>query len=95
LATNLASLQSIGVKGDATTFEEVTASIAELRAGISTLRAALVHDAAISVDEEATHAQGDLLPAMAAVRSASDQLEALVADDLWPLATYQEMLYIL
>jgi len=95
LATNLASLQSIGVKGDASTFEEVTASIAELRAGIATLRAALAHDAATSVDEEAKHAQSDLLPAMAAVRSASDQLEALVADDLWPLATYQEMLYIL
>jgi glutamine synthetase len=32
---------------------------------------------------------------MAAVRSAADALEAIVADDLWPLPTYQEMLYIL
>ena len=32
---------------------------------------------------------------MAAVRAAADALEALVADDLWPLATYQEMLFIL
>ncbi len=29
------------------------------------------------------------------VRTAIDALEALVADDLWPLPTYQEMLYIL
>jgi len=29
------------------------------------------------------------------VREAADELEALVADDLWPLPTYQEMLYIL
>ena len=28
----------------------------------------------------------ELLPAMAAVRAAADELEALVADDLWPLA---------
>ena len=32
---------------------------------------------------------------MAAVRAAADELETLVADDLWPLATYQEMLFIL
>ena len=25
----------------------------------------------------------------------ADELEGLVADDLWPLPTYQEMLYIL
>lgn len=32
---------------------------------------------------------------MHAVRAAADALEHLVADDLWPLATYQEMLFIL
>ena len=36
-----------------------------------------------------------LLPAMADVRAAADALEELVADDLWPLPTYQEMLFIL
>jgi glutamine synthetase len=29
------------------------------------------------------------------VRTAADKLEAIVADDLWPLPTYQEMLYVL
>jgi glutamine synthetase len=29
------------------------------------------------------------------VRNAADSLESLVADDLWPLPTYQEMLFIL
>ncbi len=32
---------------------------------------------------------------MEAVRAAADALETLVADDLWPLPTYQEMLFIL
>jgi glutamine synthetase len=32
---------------------------------------------------------------MADVRVAADALEELVADDLWPLPTYQEMLHIL
>jgi glutamine synthetase len=35
-----------------------------------------------------------VLPAMTKVREAGDALEALVADDLWPLPTYQEMLFI-
>ncbi len=32
---------------------------------------------------------------MDAIRTAADSLETLVADDLWPLPTYQEMLFIL
>jgi glutamine synthetase len=31
---------------------------------------------------------------MLAVREVADELEGIVADDLWPLATYQEMLFI-
>jgi len=31
---------------------------------------------------------------MVEVRRASDELETLIADDLWPLPTYQEMLFI-
>ncbi len=94
LATNLASLKAISVEGDRTTFDEVSGSIADLRAGIAALRAALAHSDG-SVGAEAGHAQDQLLPAMTAVRAAADRLEALVADDLWPLATYQEMLFIL
>jgi glutamine synthetase len=32
---------------------------------------------------------------MSAVRLAADALEEIVADDLWPLPTYQEMLFVL
>jgi glutamine synthetase len=39
--------------------------------------------------------QNEDLPAMKVVRAAADELETMVADDLWPLATYQEMLFIL
>ncbi|MBV8385973.1 MAG: glutamine synthetase type III, partial [Acidimicrobiia bacterium] len=95
LATNLASLKSIGVDGDSETLDEVSAAIAALRAGISTLRAELGHDAVATPLEEARHAQDNLLPAMTSTRIAADQLESLVADDLWPLPTYQEMLFIL
>jgi glutamine synthetase len=31
---------------------------------------------------------------MAEVRNFGDKLETMVADDLWPLPTYREMLFI-
>ena len=34
------------------------------------------------------------VPAMQAVRAVVDELETIVADDHWPLPTYQEMLFI-
>ena len=43
---------------------------------------------------EAEHIRDAILPAMNVVRSYVDKLEGLVADDLWPLPTYQEMLFI-
>ena len=34
------------------------------------------------------------IPAMEAVREVADKLERIVADDLWPLPKYSEMLFI-
>ena len=44
--------------------------------------------------DEAKHLRDAVLPAMAQVRETADTLEGVVADDLWPLPTYQEMLFI-
>ncbi|WP_027367979.1 glutamine synthetase III [Desulfocurvibacter africanus] len=44
--------------------------------------------------EEAKHLCGVVLPAMNDVRAVADDLEGLVADDLWPLPSYMEMLFI-
>jgi len=43
---------------------------------------------------EAKYCRDKILPTMLAVRTAADQLEGVVADDLWPLPTYQEMLFV-
>lgn len=40
------------------------------------------------------HSAHGLLPLMGAVRHAADALETVVDDDLWPLPTYQEMLFM-
>ena len=95
LAQNVATLKAAGVDADTTMLEAVSAPIAELTAALGTLKAALSEHAGESALDEATHAQNALLPAMDAVRAGADKLETVVADDLWPLPTYQEMLYIL
>src|SRR6185437_8437278 len=95
LAQNVLALRASGVPPSMTALESVSGLLAELESGLAELKQALAEDSAESAYDEAKHAQEKLLPAMAAIRTAADALEAVVADDLWPLPTYQEMLYIL
>ncbi|MBY6683271.1 glutamine synthetase III [Rhodococcus sp. BP-316] len=95
VAQNLAALQAVGVEIDRAPLDTVSVPLAALRAGLATLKGALDADTGHDALGEATHARDALLPAMAEVRAAADQLEDIVADDLWPLPTYQEMLFVL
>jgi glutamine synthetase len=88
-------LKAAGIEPSTAALKAVSAPIADLEDGLATLKAALSDDSGESALDEAKHAQDALLPAMEAVRTAADTLESLVADDLWPLPTYQEMLYVL
>jgi glutamine synthetase len=47
-----------------------------------------------SPQKEAVYMRDTVIPAMEDVRDVSDRLEKLVADDLWPLPKYSEMLFI-
>ncbi len=56
-------------------------------------------DAARDVSKSDTHAQAKhscdkVLPAMLKVRTAADSLEEIVADEYWPLPSYQELLFL-
>jgi glutamine synthetase len=95
VAQNVAALMAAGVEADTTPLTEVTVPLTELRTALAGLKAAMESDAGETTLSEAEHAGNELLPAMAAVRAAADTLEGIVADDLWPLPSYQEMLYIL
>ena len=75
------------------TAERVTELARCLQDSTAELDVALAHDDE-SVHEEAKHALKKLIPAMTAVRQYADTLENIVADDLWPLPSYQEMLFI-
>ncbi|QWT23429.1 glutamine synthetase III [Subtercola sp. PAMC28395] len=95
VAVNLGALKAAGVDADIALLDEVSGPLAELRSALSTLRDALGAEVGHSALAEAEHARDALLPAMSGVRAAADVLEEIVADDLWPLPTYQEMLFIL
>ena len=94
LASNVATMKAAGVEPSTALLEDVSATVAELVSALADLKKGVEDHSAISAMDEAAHMQG-LLPAMEAVRAAADSLESVVADDLWPLPTYQEMLYIL
>ena len=93
LAGIAASLQAVGVEADTEVLHKITDCANALKKSINALEAIKAHEGH-DLLAEAKHACYEVLPAMAAVRQYADALENLVADDLWPLPTYQEMLFI-
>jgi glutamine synthetase len=66
----------------------------ELSEAIEALEAAQheAHEAG-SVHAEAQAFVTAVIPAQERLRTAADELETLVADDLWPLPKYRELLF--
>jgi glutamine synthetase len=94
LAATCVNLKSIGNDFDTDTLDRMTQLVKCLQDSTTDLESTMQHVGASSMIEEARHCCDTVLPAMAKVRQYADQLEGLVADDLWPLPTYQEMLFI-
>jgi glutamine synthetase len=94
LATTCAHLKAVGYSFDTDTLDKVTSLVKELQDATVALEKTMEHHGGHGVVEEAKHYCHEVLPAMAAVRKVADELEGIVADDLWPLPTYQEMLFI-
>jgi glutamine synthetase len=95
LASTCANLKLVGYEFDTLTLDKVTELVKSLQDSISVLSMALSkvgHGGGAL--KAAEYCASDLLPAMAMVRKYADELESWVADDLWPLPTYQEMLFI-
>jgi glutamine synthetase len=74
--------------------EELRPLVGEFAEAIKGLEAANVYPDGLEGLELAVFARDSQIAAMAKVREVADQLEKLVADDLWPLPKYSEMLFI-
>jgi glutamine synthetase len=93
LPAALRHLALIGESGVSAIEGEVRGLIDELIAALGELEAANA-DPGLEGLEMAIHARDKQVAAMASVREAADKLEKVVADDLWPLPKYEEMLFI-
>jgi glutamine synthetase len=68
--------------------------VSDFQGALSGLEKALAHHADGDAFAHAKYMRDAVLPAMTNVRTFGDKLETMVADDLWPLPTYREMLFI-
>ncbi len=94
LAGTSIALKSLGKKHCTTVLDELGQLTADFQRRIADLRKAIDHEAKGDVAVHAAYCRKKIVPAMDALREVADQLEGIVADDLWPLPTYQEMLFI-
>jgi len=92
----LGQLYSVGPASRAveTLCSQVGALVDELSDAIDKLEHAqhAAHEAG-SVQDEARAFVDQVLPAQSRLREAADKLETIVADDLWPLPKYRELLF--
>jgi len=93
LAMTCTNLKQLGYTFDTDTLDEITKLVKALQDNTNALDKSLAHHGGGLVDE-AKHYSHHVVPNMLKVREVADKLEGLVADDLWPLPTYQEMLFI-
>jgi glutamine synthetase len=94
LATTIAGLKEIGVDFDADSAHTVAGLTKSMMELTSKLEASLHNDDFESMEAHMQYLVKTVRPLMDDVRKYADGLEAEVADDLWPLPTYQEMLFI-
>lgn len=93
LAASLANLKAVGIEPDHKTISLITGLIAKLQDSVAEL-VALMGEHHKGIQAEMEHMCGKVLPKMLEVRSHVDALEGYVADDIWPLPTYLDMLFI-
>ena len=98
LASSLASCTALGVPASPDSLKELADVIAGFESSLHMLeeRAGELNwtpeeEQLLSVARTCQHV---VLPAMEELRHWADRLETMVADDLWPLPSYQEMLFM-
>ena len=94
LSNTSLSLKEIGIDFDKESIEKVASLTKSMMDSVSKLGAALASHDFASPEEHMQFLSNTVRPLMDGVRTSVDALEGEVADDLWPLPTYQEMLFI-
>jgi glutamine synthetase len=94
LSGTISKLKEIGIELEKETAEKVAVLVKSMMDTASKLSAALSKHDFASTEDHMQYASQTIRPLMDEVRKYADALEGEVADDLWPLPTYQEMLFV-
>jgi glutamine synthetase len=81
-------------KFNSQTVSKIAELVTDLEQGIDRLEQVAAHETCTDVLKDAQHYRDLVIPAMGNLRQVADQIEKIVADDLWPLPSYREMLFI-
>jgi len=90
----IANLSDVGISMDKAQLEKVAGFTKELLDAANELDGSIASHDFSSSEEHMKFCVSTIRPQMDKVRAAADELEGEVADDLWPLPTYEEMLFI-
>lgn len=91
---NAAKIAGATVGAQEGLLKELATLISDLDTKITALVKVADHHAAGDALAHAKYYRDTVLPAQNAVRAIADKLETIVSDELWPLPTYREMLFI-
>ena len=61
---------------------------------VEALQELLEHDGSASAEKHAKFFRDKVVPAMASLRESGDAIECIAPQDVWPLPTYREMLFV-
>jgi glutamine synthetase len=93
-SVNAAAGASQECSGGRALLGEVCDLVCQLKSSIDVLVGLNDHETPDDLLGHARMMQGEILPAAMEVRRIADELERVVPDELWPLPTYREMLFL-
>lgn len=95
LAESIAAVQAADVDCEEQRehLEDFVALVTRFGRSVNSLEEALGHHDADPL-KHAQYLRNKVKPLMADVRAAGDELESLIADELWPMPTYRDLLFV-
>ncbi|MDR0788257.1 MAG: glutamine synthetase III [Gemmatimonadota bacterium] len=93
-AADRADKLGVDLSGVRTLVEKVSALVNQFSSAVEELVEVNAQMGGEDFESKAYHMRDAVTPAMNVVRSIADQLEKVIPDDLWPLPTYRDMLFV-
>jgi glutamine synthetase len=96
LADSVAAVKAAGAvaKEPKKALDKLSRIIDQTKSRADQLQTLLEHEGNGDAEKHARYFRDKVIPAMQALRESADALECIVPQDLWPLPTYREMLFI-